>query len=93
MSAASSAGTGLLVLGYAAAVPVTVFVPGFLRLWRRREPALLALAEGGAAAVVAGWALRGAAAPAVVNAGWLVGFGAAYAREGARRQAARTSAP
>jgi hypothetical protein len=80
-------GTVLLVAGYAAAVPVTAFVPGFLRMWRRREPALYALAQGGAALVVAGWLLRDRPAPALVNAGWLVGLGVAYAAEGRRRAA------
>ena len=77
-----SPSTGALVAGYALAVPVTVFTPGFLRLWRRREPALLVAAQGGAALVVTGWALRGEAVPALVNAAWFVGLGAAYVAEG-----------
>ncbi len=80
-----SASTALLVAGYAAAVPFTLFTPGFRRLWRRREPWALAAAEGGAALICAGWAARGAVAPAVTNAAWLLGFGAVYAREGRRR--------
>ena len=79
------AGTVLLVAGYAAAVPFTAFVPGFLRLWRRREAWTYALAQGGAAAIVAGWLLRGSVLSAAVNAVWLLGLGVAYAREGRRR--------
>jgi hypothetical protein len=75
----------LLVAGYLLAVPVTLFLPGFRRLWRRREPLLLAAAQGGALLITVGWALRGSWASAAVNAAWLVGFGVAYAREGRLR--------
>ena len=71
-----------LVAGYVLAVPVTVFVPGFLRLWRRREPLPYAAAQVGAALVAAGWAAKGNTVAAVGNAAWLVGFGVAYAAEG-----------
>jgi hypothetical protein len=83
-----SAGTAVLVLGYAAAVPFTVVVPGFLRLWRRREPWVFALAQGGAVLIVAGWAAKGNVPAATVNAGWVLGLGAAYVREGRKRRAA-----
>jgi hypothetical protein len=79
--------TVLLVAGYALAVPVTLFVPGFLRLWRRREPLLYAAAQGGACLIIAGWLLRGSVPTAVINAAWLVGFGVAYAVEGSKRAA------
>lgn len=79
-------GTVLLVLGYAAAVPFTVFVPGFLRLWRRRERWTYGLAQGGAALITAGWLARGSLLSAGVNAAWLVGLGVAYAREGQERR-------
>ena len=82
-----SASTTALVAGYVLAVPFTLFVPGFLRLWRRRERWAYACAQGGAALVVAGWAARGAWATAAVNAAWLVGFAIAYAREGVTRRA------
>ena len=36
----------LLVAGYATAVPFTVFVPGFLRLWRRRTLEVRPAARG-----------------------------------------------
>ncbi len=36
MPGVSAADTALL-FGYVLAVPFTLFVPGFLRLWRRRE--------------------------------------------------------
>jgi hypothetical protein len=74
--------TAVLVAGYVLAVPFTLFVPGFLRLWRRRERWTYACAQGGAALIVAGWALRGSWPSAAVNAAWLVGLAVAYAREG-----------
>ncbi|MCU1672804.1 MAG: hypothetical protein JWN77_917 [Frankiales bacterium] len=81
----------LLVLGHLLAVPFTVWVPGFKRLWRRREPAVYAAAQGGALLIVLGYALRGSVVAVVVNVLWLLGFGIAYAREGRLR--ARSSAP
>ena len=80
-----TASTAVLVAGYVLAVPFTVFVPGFLRLWRRREPGAYACAQGGAALIVAGWLAKGSWPAAAVNAAWLVGFGIAYAREGVKR--------
>ena len=77
-----SLSTGLLVLGYLLAVPFTLFVPGFLRLWRRRETWAYACAQGGAALLVLGWLLRGDEVSAAVNACWLVGFGIVYASAG-----------
>lgn len=74
-----------LLAGYLLAVPFTLFTPGFLRLWRRRELAAYVAAQGGAALIVAGWVGRGNAGSAVVNGIWLVGFGAAYAAEGRKR--------
>ncbi len=75
----------LLVTGYVLAVPLTVFVPGFLRLWRRRERWAIATAQTGAALISLGWALRGNAVSAAVNLAWLVGLGVAYIAEGRRR--------
>ena len=84
--------TALLVVGYALAVPFTVFVPGFLRLWRRRERWTYACAQGGAALVVLGWLVQGRWPSAAANALWLVGFGVHYAREGrTRAEAGRLS--
>ena len=77
--------TAALVGGYLLAVPVTLYVPGFLRLWRRREPALFAAAQVGALLITAGWAAKGNVPAAVVNGAWAVGFGAAYAAEGRKR--------
>jgi hypothetical protein len=77
--------TALLVAGYALAVPWTLFVPGFLRLWRRREAWAFALAQTGAALIVLGWALRGTWPSALVNLAWLVGLSVAWVREGRRR--------
>ena len=78
----------MLVAGYALAVPVTLFTPGFLRLWRRREPLLYASAQGGAALIVGGWAAKGNVPSAAFNAVWLVGFGVHYALEGRKRAVA-----
>ena len=72
-----SPSTAALVCGYSLAVPVTVFTPGFLRLWRRREPLLYAAAQCGALLIVVGWASKGNVRASVVNAAWLVGFGIA----------------
>ena len=77
--------TAVLVAGYVLAVPFTLFVPGFLRLWRRREPWAYACAQGGAALIVAGWLARGAWPSAAVNAAWFVGFAVVYARAGRAR--------
>ena len=79
------AATASLVAGYVAAVPLTLFPPGFLRLWRRREPWAFATAQGGALLIVAGWAAKGNVPSTAVNAAWLVGFGVAYAAEGRKR--------
>ena len=79
------ASTVALVAGYVLAVPFTLFVPGFLRLWRRREPLAYACAQAGAALIVLGWLARGSWVAAAVNAAWLGGFAVAYAREGVRR--------
>ena len=80
--------TVLLAAGYALAVPFTVFVPGFLRLWRRREWWTYACAQGGAALVVLGWLAQGRWASAAVNGLWLTGFAVHFAREGRKRAAA-----
>ncbi|MBW3640570.1 MAG: hypothetical protein KY451_12105 [Actinobacteria bacterium] len=77
--------TAALVAGHALAVPYTLFVPGFLRVWRRREPLPYAAAQVGAVLIAAGWATRGNTVAAVGNVAWLVGFGAAYAAEGRKR--------
>lgn len=63
--------TALLVLGYVAAVPTTAIV---LRIaWRRHLPLFLLL-EAGTTLIVAGWALKGEAVSAWLNAGFGVGF-------------------
>lgn len=77
----------VLVAGYLLAVPFTAFVPGFLRLWRRREPWVFAVAQVGAALIVVGWVLRGGTGAALFNALWLTGLTVAYVREGRRRSA------
>lgn len=79
---ASTVGLVLLVLGYVLAVPFTVVLPGFLRLWRRRELWVFVAAQAGALLITVGWALREAWPAAVVNAAWLVGLTIAYLRTG-----------
>lgn len=87
-----TAADALLAVGYLLAVPFTLFLPGFLRLWRRREPWVFATAQAGALLLVLGWALRGATASAAVNGVWLVGLTVAYLREG-RSRSLRRGAP
>ena len=86
-----SVSAAALGVGYVLAVPFTLFLPGFLRLWRRREPWVFATAQLGALLIVVGWALKGGTVAALVNAAWLVGLTAAYVREG--RVRARAGGP
>ena len=79
------ASTAALVAGYVLAVPFTVYLPGFLRMWRRREVPVFAAAEVGALLITAGWVAKGNVPAAVVNGAWTVGFAAAYAAEGRKR--------
>lgn len=81
MSAADTA----LLLGYVLAVPFTLFVPGFLRLWRRREVAVFAAAQLGALLIVLGWLAKGSLLTAAGNAAWLVGLTLAWVLEGRKR--------
>lgn len=71
--------------GYLLSVPFSIYVPGFLRLWRRREPLVLAAEELGVALVVTGWALKGNAPAVVFNTAWGVGLAVAYGMEGRKR--------
>ncbi len=84
MTTVSAADTALL-FGYVLAVPFTLFVPGFLRLWRRREVEVFAVAQLGALLIAGGWLAKGNLPAAVVNALWCAGLTAAYVREGRRR--------
>ena len=84
MSAADTA----LLFGYVLAVPFTLFVPGFLRMWRRREVEVFATAQVGALVIALAWLAKGNAVAAGVNAAWLVGLTAAYVLEGRRRSRA-----
>lgn len=77
--------TAALIAGNALAVPFTLFVPGFLRLWRRREPVVYAAAQGGALLITAAFAAKGNVPATVFNGGWFLGFGAAYTLEGRKR--------
>jgi len=80
----------VLVAGYLMAVPFTLFVPGFLRLWRRRDLCVFVTAEAGALLIAAGWAVKGDVPAAVVNALWFLGLGVAWLREGRKRRVAVT---
>ena len=84
MNAADTA----LLFGYVLAVPFTVFVPGFLRLWRRREIEVFLTAQAGAAVVAAAWLAKGHVAAAAISAAWLVGLTAAYVVAGRRHATA-----
>jgi hypothetical protein len=84
----STADTALL-FGYVLAVPFTLFVPGFLRLWRRREVEVFATAEAGALLITLGWAAKGNVPAAVFNGLWTVGLAVAWTLEGRKR--ARTA--
>lgn len=75
----------VLAAGYLLAVPFSVFLPGFRRLWRRREPAVLATEEVGAALICLGWGLRRNWPAVLVNATWGLGLAAGYAAEGRKR--------
>ncbi len=77
----------VLAAGHLLAVPFTLYVPGFLRLWRRREPKLYGAAQLGGVLIAAGWAARGNALAATFNALWVGGFAVAYAAEGRKRGA------
>lgn len=82
----STADTALL-FGYVLAVPFTLFVPGFLRLWRRREIEVFAVAQLGALVIVVAWLAKGNELAAAVNAAWVAGLTVAWVREGRRRGA------
>ena len=77
--------TGLLAAGYLLSVPFSLYVPGFLRLWRRREPLVFATEEAGVALLVTGFALKGNVGAVVVNGAWGIGLAVAYALEGRKR--------
>lgn len=83
--------TALLVIGYVLAVPFTLFYPGFLRLWRRREAWTFLAAQLGAVLITLAFVRKGQALGAVINGGWAVGLTIAYVLEGIKR--ARSSAP
>jgi hypothetical protein len=74
----------VLLVGYGMAVPFTLYVPGFLRLWRRRETWVFVTAEVGALLIAIGWAVKGNLPTAAFNALWCVGFGAVWLLQGRR---------
>ena len=88
--------TALLVLGYGLALPFTVWIPGFLLLWKRREVWVLAVEEVGAGLISVSWAVKGNTGGAVFNGLWTVGLLAAWLLQGRRvhrRSSNQTSLP
>lgn len=83
--------TALLVAGYALSVPFTIWVPGFRRLWRRRELWVFAVAQAGAVLLAVGYGLKHNPIGVLTNGGWAVGLTVAYVLEGIKR--GRSSAP
>ena len=75
----------LLLFGYVLAVPFTLFVPGFIRLWRRREVEVFVTAQLGALLITVGWALKSNLPAAIVNGCWLVGLTVAWTLHGRKR--------
>ena len=78
----------VLLFGLVLVLPFTAFVPGFLRLWRRREIEVFLTAQTGAALVTAAALADGRHVLAAPAAAWLVGLTVAYARAGARTRTA-----
>jgi hypothetical protein len=79
----SAADTALL-FGYVLAVPFTLFVPGFLRLWRRRELEVFLVAQAGALVIALAWLAKGNVVGSALNGAWLVGLTVAYVLRGRR---------
>ncbi|MGI9018928.1 MAG: hypothetical protein ACR2HR_17800 [Euzebya sp.] len=77
----------LLAVGYVAAVPTTLML---LRIAWRRQTVLFATLLGGTAAIALGWALKGQAFPAYLNAGFGLGFCATWVVVGRIRTARDT---
>lgn len=77
-----SAGTALLVAGYALAVGAAPLLP---RAIRHRRAAAFITFEAATGAVVVGWALRDRWAPAIVNAVILTGLAATWLTRSRRR--------
>lgn len=75
----------LIIVGYVLAVPFTLYRPGFLRLWRRREPWVFATEQVGAVLLAVGFGIKGSPVGALVNGGWAVGLTVAYVLEGRKR--------
>jgi len=80
-----SAANATLVAGYLLAVPFTLYVPGFRRLWTRREPWVFVTEQVGTALITTGWLMKDRTSAAAPNAVWLLGLSIAYALEGRRR--------
>jgi hypothetical protein len=72
----------LFGLGYPVALGV---IARFVPVVRQRRLAWLAAHHAGVVAIVAGWALRGDAAPVAVNASWLAASSLWYAKGSRRR--------
>ena len=79
-----------LLFGYVLVVPFTLVVPGFLRLWRRREVELLATVLVGLLVLTVAWLARDNAVVAALHAAALVALAVAWVRAG-RRQVGTTA--
>ena len=77
--------TVLLVAGNVLAVPFSIYLPGFYRLWRRREPLVFAAEEVGMALITTAFALKSKPLPAAFNGAWGLGLAVAYGLEGRKR--------
>lgn len=76
-----------LLFGYVLVVPFTLVLPGWQRLWRRREVELLATVQVGLVVLMAAWLARGSAGLAALHALLLVALTVAWIRAGSRRPA------
>lgn len=77
--------TVLLVAGNVLAVPFSIYLPGFYRLWRRREPLVFVAEEVGMALITTAFVLKKQPLPAAFNGAWGLGLAVAYSLEGRKR--------
>ncbi len=77
--------TVLLIAGNVLAVPFSIYLPGFYRLWRRREPLVFAAEEIGMALITTAFVLKSKPLPAAFNGAWGLGLAVAYGLEGRKR--------
>ena len=75
-----------LLFGYVLVLPFTLFVPGWLRLWRRREVELLGTVQVGLFVLALAWLVKGVPLLASTHAVALIALAAVWVREGNRRR-------